>query len=106
VNAAHSNGLLPLVREYINVGAGRRQYCVAIFLALPLPNPDHHPLDASRLYTTTEPCVLCFGAIVMSGIRRVRYASTDALAGGAYLKHSNLSRNIKMQGEHGMLGII
>jgi len=67
-------------------------------------------LPDCTLYTTTEPCVLCFGAIVMSGIRRVRYASTDALAGGADLNHSNnrfiLSRNIEMQCEHGILGII
>jgi tRNA(adenine34) deaminase len=62
------------------------------------------------LYTTTEPCVLCFGAIVMSGIRRVRYAATDPLAGGSNLNKTNnsfiLSRNIDIQVEQRFLGSI
>ena len=37
------------------------------------------------LHTTTEPCVMCIGAIRMHKIRRVRYAASDPLAGGAAL---------------------
>ncbi|MCG7376776.1 nucleoside deaminase [Paenibacillus sp. ACRSA] len=43
------------------------------------------------LYTTTEPCVLCFGAIIMSGVKKVRFAATDPIAGGANLNDAENS---------------
>lgn len=62
------------------------------------------------LYTTTEPCVLCFGAIVMSGIRQVRYAAVDPIAGGANLNLANhdfiRSRKIDIQCGDKFLGNI
>lgn len=33
------------------------------------------------LYTTTEPCPLCFGALYISGLRELRYAARDTYAG-------------------------
>src|SRR4051812_16441009 len=44
---------------------------------------DHTAVDpaACVLYSTTEPCPLCTGAIRMSGIRSVHYASRDSAAG-------------------------
>jgi len=67
-------------------------------------------LPDCTLYTTTEPCVLCFGAIVMAGVRRVRYAAADALAGGADLNRAGnrfvMSRKIDMRCEHGFLAVI
>ena len=50
------------------------------------------------LYTNVEPCYLCFGAIVMSGIRKVKYAQRDPWAGAVevngmtdYLKLKNIA---------------
>ena len=67
-------------------------------------------LPDCTLYTTTEPCVLCFGAIVMAGVRRVRHAAADALAGGADLNRTGhrfvTSRQIDMRCEHGFLAVI
>jgi tRNA(adenine34) deaminase len=40
------------------------------------------------LYTTTEPCPLCVGAIRMALIGEVRYASRDEIAGSATLFES------------------
>jgi tRNA(adenine34) deaminase len=37
------------------------------------------------LYTTTEPCPLCAGAVRMARLRDVRYASRDGVAGAAAL---------------------
>ena len=37
------------------------------------------------LYTTTEPCALCIGAIRMAGVGEVRYAARDAAAGSVAL---------------------
>lgn len=35
------------------------------------------------LYTTQEPCPLCFGALYMSGVRELRFAARDPYAGSA-----------------------
>jgi len=40
---------------------------------------------ACVLYTTTEPCPLCAGAVRMTRLRRVRYAARDGAGGGADL---------------------
>ncbi|KQY83268.1 hypothetical protein ASD24_13390 [Paenibacillus sp. Root52] len=60
------------------------------------------------LYTTTEPCVLCFGAIIMSGVRKVRFAATDPIAGGANLNDAEnsfiKSRNLDIKCDETYLG--
>jgi len=40
------------------------------------------------LYSTMEPCPLCFGAIVMGSIRNVKYAARDNFAGATSLNTS------------------
>lgn len=42
------------------------------------------PLDRSSLtlYSTLEPCLMCFGAILINGIDTIVYAFEDALGGG------------------------
>ncbi len=41
-------------------------------------------LDRSELtvYVTLEPCLMCFGAILISGIRRIVYGLEDIMGGG------------------------
>ncbi len=34
------------------------------------------------VYCTMEPCLMCFGAILISGIRRISYAYEDQMGGG------------------------
>lgn len=48
---------------------------------------DFGALDAHEcaLYTTTEPCPLCMGAIYMSGVRQIHYASREPYAGSINL---------------------
>jgi tRNA(adenine34) deaminase len=62
------------------------------------------------VYTTTEPCVLCFGAIVMSGVRSIRYAASDPVAGGTNLNDSAntfiKSRNMDVQKAENYVGEI
>jgi len=38
--------------------------------------------SAMTLYTTMEPCLMCFGAILIHGIGQVVYAYEDAMGGG------------------------
>lgn len=42
------------------------------------------PVEAGRLtiYCTMEPCLMCFGAILLSGIRHIVYAYEDVMGGG------------------------
>lgn len=47
---------------------------------------DSHPdIRNFTLFTTLEPCPLCFGAIVMDNIRHVAYAARDRIAGATLL---------------------
>lgn len=46
---------------------------------------DSNALDKSEkltVYCTMEPCLMCFGAILISGIRRIVYAYEDTMGGG------------------------
>ena len=51
-------------------------------IQLPAEHPERHNW---RLYTTTEPCPLCIGALYMTGLRQLHYASRDPLAGSVNL---------------------
>jgi tRNA(adenine34) deaminase len=42
------------------------------------------------LYCTMEPCLMCFSAIVLSGIGRIVYAYEDVMGGGTGLDRSGL----------------
>ena len=38
--------------------------------------------DKAVLFCTMEPCLMCFAAIILSGIRQIVYAYEDAMGGG------------------------
>jgi len=48
----------------------------------------HKNIRTYTLYTTMEPCPLCFGAIVMGSIRNIKYAARDNWAGATSLNES------------------
>jgi len=50
-------------------------------------------VDRSRLslYCTLEPCLMCFGAILLSGIGRLVWAYEDVMGGGTRLDRGGLS---------------
>lgn len=54
----------------------------------------HAPdIDRSRvtIYCTMEPCLMCFSAIMLSGIGRIVYAYEDVMGGGTGCDRSGLS---------------
>ena len=58
---------------------------------------DRHDARACALYTTTEPCPLCVGALRMADLAELRYASREPWAGSTamleavpYLKNGNI----------------
>ncbi len=40
------------------------------------------PPEELTVYVTLEPCLMCFGAILIHGIRRIVYAYEDVMGGG------------------------
>jgi len=62
---------------------------------------DYPNIREFSLYSTTEPCPLCFGALVMGNIRNLKFAARDRFAGGTGLNKGNeyiASKNIKIEG--------
>jgi len=61
-----------------------------------------HMLDNSLLtiYSTLEPCMMCFSAIIIHGVSRLVYAFEDAMGGGTSVDRSKLTplyRNHKIE---------
>ena len=44
--------------------------------------------EALSLYTTLEPCLMCFGAILLHGIGRIVYGSSDGYGGASAVMSS------------------
>ncbi len=68
-----------------------------------LKRKEHPNIRSYTLYSTTEPCILCFGAIVMGNIRHCKFAARDRYAGATqYNEHSRYvkSKNIIVEGPH------
>ncbi len=45
-------------------------------------NKDRFDPARSILFSTMEPCLMCFGAIILSGIKKIVYAYEDPMGGG------------------------
>ncbi|WP_449539752.1 nucleoside deaminase [Ferdinandcohnia sp. Marseille-Q9671] len=52
---------------------------------LKLDNRIHNKVNKYTLYTTMEPCPLCFGAFYMSGIKNLAFAAKDKYGGSTNL---------------------
>lgn len=50
---------------------------------------DHPNIRQYTLYSSTEPCPLCFGALVLSNVRSLKFAARDRFAGGTNLNAAN-----------------
>jgi tRNA(adenine34) deaminase len=64
-------------------------------------------LKNTTIYSTMEPCIMCFGAIVMNGIKEINYAARDGVAGGTNLKNAYIKkRDIKINEHNQELEIV
>lgn len=57
----------------------------AEMVALRRLNQLPYPVEVKKItaYCTLEPCMMCFGALLISGIHRIVYAYEDAMGGGS-----------------------
>lgn len=70
-------------RRAIGGLAGSRLAHAEVNAILELPLTPDAVFDDHTIYTTTEPCLLCVGAITMVRIGRVHFAASEPVAGGA-----------------------
>lgn len=73
----------------------------AEIMALKNLNSLERSIPRNRLvfYSTLEPCLMCYGAILLHGIRKIVYAYEDVMGGGTRCDLSNLTplyRNIQV----------
>lgn len=52
---------------------------------LKLDRQEHLDVSSYTLYATMEPCALCFGAVVMSYLKHVKFAASDKYSGAVCL---------------------
>ena len=83
----NSGGLLPNEIDHAEMNALRQFSSI------------QKDIDKSRvsLYCTLEPCLMCFGAILINGIKRIVYAYEDAMGGGTRCNLQSLSPFYKDQ---------
>lgn len=66
-----------------NILAGTYMAHAEMTAMMELKESEHPKIKTYRLYSTMEPCPMCFGTIVMMGIRSLTYAARDGFAGAA-----------------------
>jgi len=52
--------------------------------------PSGYPPEKITAYSTLEPCLMCFAALVITGVGRIVYAYEDAMGGGTACRLQDL----------------
>lgn len=56
-----------------------------------LATPSDIPLSEITIYSTMEPCLMCYSTMILNGIRKFVYAYEDVMGGGTNLPLAQLS---------------
>ncbi|HHW12385.1 MAG TPA: nucleoside deaminase [Firmicutes bacterium] len=81
--------------------AGHKLSHAELNALLKVNESDYPNIRQFSLYSTTEPCPLCFGALVMANVRNLKFAARDRYAGGTNLNNKNkyiAGKNIHIAG--------
>jgi tRNA(adenine34) deaminase len=65
------------------------------------------PIDRKRItvYSTMEPCLMCYGALLISGMEKIVYAYEDAMGGATACDRSQLPALYKDSGVEIVAGV-
>ena len=55
-----------------------------------LDSGEEHDLSGAVLYSTMEPCLMCYATMILSGIRNIVYGYEDVMSGGCSLDLASL----------------
>ncbi|WP_042148932.1 nucleoside deaminase [Paucisalibacillus sp. EB02] len=87
---------------------GNRLAHAEMNVLLQLNGKDYEEMSEATIYSTMEPCIQCFGAIILSKVRNICFAATDdKLAGATTIKDEHgfiESRNLNIRGPFPILG--
>ena len=73
-----------------------------------IPTDDYPNIGQGILYTTLEPCPMCTGSLVMSGVRSVRYGARDGEWGALALltREPLVKKPVVVEGPHPVVEIM
>lgn len=87
-----TNGIIASGRRE-NSGERRRNeidHAEIVTLRKLLSRQPDYDLSTVTVYSTMEPCLMCFATLLLSGVRRFVWAYEDVMGGGTSLNLSNL----------------
>ena len=90
---AHDNGLLATGARYHSMPDGQNELDHAEILALRRLVDSEKGIDREKVtvFSTLEPCLMCYSALILNGIRQVVYAYEDIMGGGTNLDLKRLN---------------
>ena len=76
-----------------SIGSNRNEIDHAEIVALRRLSDSGNLIDRSQItaYSTMEPCLMCYGALILAGIGKVVYAYEDVMGGGTGCDLSRLT---------------
>jgi tRNA(adenine34) deaminase len=89
----HRNRIVATGARTGSAGTRPNEIDHAEMLALRQLGSPSEPFDTTtdlRLFCTMEPCLMCFGAILLHGIREIVYAYEDVMGGGTTCRREAL----------------
>jgi tRNA(adenine34) deaminase len=89
---AHGDRVVATGARECSMGATPNEIDHAEMVALRrLSQTGHGGETGLTLYCTMEPCLMCFGAIVLSGIHNIVFAYEDVMGGGTTVDRRHMS---------------
>jgi tRNA(adenine34) deaminase len=88
-------------------GSGRNELDHAEMVALRRLTARRDPVDPAEItaFSTMEPCLMCFSALILHGVREIVYGYEDAMGGGTGCDRGRLNplyRDSRIRVRHGV----
>lgn len=87
-------------RRNTNKTVTEMDHCEILALRNLLEEKKYHSIENVTVYSTMEPCLMCYSTLLLNGIRKIVYAYEDVMGGGTNLQLEKLNplyRDIAVQ---------